>query len=419
MGKRSTFRRIAPILLVIFLGYVGFSLPLPIFPAMFLDPDKSILPISTSPFWRNIFLGLTLAAYPLGQFFGCPVLGKLSDRFGRRPVLLTSLLGVVPTYVLSALGVSISSTFMLLLARFLCGIMEGNIVIALASIADQSSQGINKQKYFGKVTAFASAGFVVGPLIGGKLVDPSLVSWFNFSTPFWAAALFVFTSFFFVYSLFEETKKKEEHLDFDIRLIFNSLFKGFNNKQLKPIYRANFFIYLSLIYFFSFFPVYLLDHFKFTPSSIAEFQAYISAYIVLVPFFYFLLPKKWSSVHITMGASVFFAIGILLCLIFPSPLALWGTTILPSIAAAFCFTFASLMISDRVSESIQGEMLGINQSMQFLAEIITGVTGGILASYFAALPQYVSAASGMIAAILLGSNYWMLRRIRHKKTTPP
>ena len=98
-------KRIFPVLVVLFLGYLGFSLALPLFPPLFLDPKHAFLPVETTTTMRRILLGILFAMYPLGQFVGAPLLGKFSDKYGRKPVLLISLILVIPAFIGSALSV--------------------------------------------------------------------------------------------------------------------------------------------------------------------------------------------------------------------------------------------------------------------------------------------------------------------------
>jgi MFS family permease len=84
-------RRVLPLYLVVFVGFVGYSLMIAIFTPLVLRVDGGMLPHDTSAAGRAIALGVSLALYPLAQFLGAPVIGGLSDRFGRKPTLLVSL----------------------------------------------------------------------------------------------------------------------------------------------------------------------------------------------------------------------------------------------------------------------------------------------------------------------------------------
>src|SRR5579862_5856480 len=137
------------ILLIVFIGFIGTSIAYPIFPPLFLYPDNhSIIPSTTSQNIRSILLGLALAAYPLGQFIGSPILGGCSDRYGRKRMLILSLAGSVVGYFLSALSLQQNWLWVLLLSRFLTGLMEGNLAIVRAMATDLES--ISKYKSIGR-----------------------------------------------------------------------------------------------------------------------------------------------------------------------------------------------------------------------------------------------------------------------------
>src|SRR5688572_14292238 len=149
MSKPEEKQQLWIISLIVLTGFAGTSIAYPIFPPLFLHPsDHGIVSSVWSESARSIFLGITLAAYPLGQFIGSPILGGLSDRYGRKPILLISLLGSVLGYLLSGLSLEFNWLWILLFSRFLTGLMEGNIAIVRAMGADLES--INKYKSIGR-----------------------------------------------------------------------------------------------------------------------------------------------------------------------------------------------------------------------------------------------------------------------------
>src|SRR3990167_8485420 len=168
-------RQITVLLFIVFFGFLGASLPYVIFAPLFLHPQQigfisSALSFST----RSLFLGITLAAYPFGQFLGSPILGALSDQLGRKKLLLQSMLGTGCCYIFSALSIHYGLIWILIFSRFFTGFLEGNLAIAQASISDVAS---NKHKGFGALTAMASLGYVFGPLLGGILSNSHWSSW--------------------------------------------------------------------------------------------------------------------------------------------------------------------------------------------------------------------------------------------------
>src|SRR3990167_5425776 len=97
-------RQFAVIWSIVFFGFLGVSMPYLIFPALFVNPDYLILPASWGTSGHALFLGITLAAYPLGQFIGSPILGALSDDYGRKPLLWGSLIVAAGCNCLTALA---------------------------------------------------------------------------------------------------------------------------------------------------------------------------------------------------------------------------------------------------------------------------------------------------------------------------
>jgi multidrug resistance protein len=159
---------LASILSIVFIDLVGFGMIIP------------ILPLYAQRFQATEWqIGLLLASYSFMQFLASPVLGSLSDRYGRKPVLLCSLIGSAVGYTLMANAVSLATLFA---ARILAGISGASVGTASAYIADITPPE-NRSKRIGLIGAAFGVGFVLGPAIGG------ILSHFSVAAPFWFAAI--------------------------------------------------------------------------------------------------------------------------------------------------------------------------------------------------------------------------------------
>jgi DHA1 family tetracycline resistance protein-like MFS transporter len=388
-------RRLIPYGVVILLAYVGFSMPLPIFPEMFLDSDHSLFS-SLSLNMKMVLLGLIMASFPLGQFFGSPLLGKLSDRYGRKKIILTSLAGTTLGYLITAYFAHESSFVGMFIGLTLCGFCEGNVTIAQSVIADLT-EGKEKASYFGWINIFISVGFILGPLMGGQLADPSLVSWFDFSTPFWAAACLTLVGMGVIYFYSDETLKESSQKE-----SVTSIWSCLKKPELKRFYLANFFIALGYFSFFRFFPVFLERTFNFTPSQLSYIMVYNSLIIGcgvfwLIPY----LSRKMKTSTTLSLFSFLFAFSCIISLLPTTPYALIFTLVPVGLSLAAVITNGALLISDKTSLYEQGQALGTLTSVQVLAEVITGLAGGYLAATFLELPFYLGALMCIVCALIL------------------
>jgi MFS transporter, DHA1 family, tetracycline resistance protein len=407
--QNQTRRKLIPYAIVILFAYIGFSLPLPIFPEMFLDPEKSIIPGATLE-KRMILLGLVMASYPLGQFFGSFILGRLSDRHGRKKIVLLSLTGTTLGYLITALSVYSYSIAGIFFGLAICGFCEGNVTIAQSVIADLTTKEEylgEKAGHFGWINIFISAGFIIGPLMGGQLADPTVVSWFTFATPFWAAACMTIIGIGVIYWSSKETLKRRPNEQWEF---FKSMWSGMKQPKLKHFFAANFFLALGYFAFFRFFPVFLERRFHFTPSQLSYVMVYDSFAIAAgVIWFIPFLSKRLKAIQSLCSFSFLLAISFIVCLLPESPYALFVTIPLVGFCLSVVLTNGALLISNTASQQFQGQALGTLTSVQVLAEIFTGLAGGPLAAYAMTLPLYIGAGMTVVCSLILFNS------IRRKK----
>ena len=172
------------VLITLGLDALGVGIIAPIVPG--LVQQLAHLPPERAAPW----VGALIAVYAATQFFAAPILGALSDRFGRRPVILASVAGIGADYVLLALAPSLAWLFV---GRLIAGATSANVAAATAFIADVSNED-ERSRRFGLIGATFGAGFVVGPALGGLLGS------FGLRLPFYAAAALAFANL--LYGLF-------------------------------------------------------------------------------------------------------------------------------------------------------------------------------------------------------------------------
>jgi MFS family permease len=407
----TTVRRLFPLYVVVFVGFLGYSLMIATFTPMILRNEDGMLSAGSSLTQRSLVLGLLLALYPLGQFLGSPVLGALSDRHGRRPVLIASLVATTFLYAGIATALAIQSLPLLMLACFLAGLSEANIVIAQGSITDTASRA-DRNRLFGYVYLSASLAYVVGPLGGGKLADRSLVGWFDYATPYWAVTILISGLLMAIVAWFPETHRgapdQGRYLD-----AFTNLTRVVTDPRLRPLYLVNFTLYLAIFGFFRAYPMYLVDEFHLGVGKVSEFVAYVAVPIVIANLWLVGALSRRTRPR-TMVVFSALAMGVLMALIVlpRSEVSLWFTLGPTALALAVCLPSCAAMLSLAADEREQGSAMGNNQSMQVGAESLSGIAGGALAASVIKLPLLTFAGAAIVGALALAG-------LRRRASNPP
>lgn len=187
------------VLATIFIDSIGFGLIMPVLPRLLMNVGAIDLPKAIE---LGAWMGLAIA---LASFFSAPVMGNLSDRFGRRPVLLIALAGMAIDYLLLAVAHTIPLIF---IGRVLSGAFGGSYAPAQAAIADITAPE-DRARTFGLVSAAFGIGFITGPAIGGLLAHVGE------RAPFYAAAGMAGLNFLYGLTIFPETLTPDHRRSFD------------------------------------------------------------------------------------------------------------------------------------------------------------------------------------------------------------
>ncbi|WP_054940569.1 MFS transporter [Paenibacillus ihuae] len=370
-------------LISVFLCGIGFTIIAPVVPLL-------VQPYITNPGDRAIAVTLLTSVYAVCVFFAAPVLGALSDRYGRRPVLLVCLLGSAVGYFVIGLG---GALWVLFAGRIIEGITGGSISTIFAYFADIIPPQ-QRTKYFGWVSAVVGAGTVIGPTIGGFLAR------FGYSVPLYFGA--VITLLNVVYGLFfmPESLEKKNRLK-KITLIrmnpFTQLANLLSMKNLRRLLISAFLLWIPNGSLQAVFSQFTMDTFSWKPAliglmfSIMGFQDIFSQVFIMPK-----LLKKLGDQQIAIVGMVSEIIGYSLialsALLSFYPLMIAGIFIFGFGDSIFGPSFNG-MLSKSVDSSEQGRIQGGSQSIQALARVIGPLIGGQM---YVSLGHSAPAVMGMI-----------------------
>lgn len=387
----------------IFVDLLGFGILIPVIPQLLANPlsEYFLLPAGMTLQTGYILLGFLTASFSLAQFVASPILGQLSDKYGRKPILAISLFGTCLSYVIFALGIIFRNLPILFAARIFDGITGGNISVAQAAIADVTKPA-DRAKNFGLIGAAFGLGFIIGPFIGGKLSDPSILPFFNVTTPFWFAAGLSFLNTLSVIFLFPETM---ENIKRDTKMAWNravlNVTHAWKLVDLRTLFITSFLINAGFSFFVGFFSVFLINRFNFNQGNIGDFFAYVGICIAVTQGFTTArVGKLFKDYQIVRVGVLMTGLSILLYFV---PTQAWQLLFVVPIFATFNgLAQANLpaLISRNAGAEVQGEVLGINASLQALGQGLPSLLAGfIAASLTAEAPIIVSSIVIILAAV--------------------
>ncbi|MEK6981523.1 MAG: MFS transporter [Candidatus Micrarchaeota archaeon] len=401
-----------PIYFTVFLDLLGLGIVIPIFAPLFLSGGPGLLPVEYTMAQRTLLLGLVIASYPLAQFIGAPILGGLSDRYGRKKMLLVSLVGTLFGYILFAIGIVLGRLDVMIIARLIDGFTGGNISIALSAISDLSDEK-SKAKNFGMVGMVFGLGFILGPFIGGKLSDSTLAPWFNFSTPFFFAAALCLLNIIIMSLNFKETLKHKLDAKINVFMGIKNIQKALTMPNLRIMFLVVFLITFGFSFFTQFFQVYLVQKFNFNQSQIGDIFAYIGIWIAITQgLINRQFVKKYSPHHILQSSILVLAIALLVILIPNDPIMFLIVMPLISISNGLTYPNSTALISNLSDKKSQGEVLGINQSIQALGQAIPPLIAGVIVSIDKTLP--IITASIVMFCAWAFFYFYFIKRDMHK-----
>lgn len=390
---------LVPIFITVFLDMLGVGIIIPVIPALFFESTSTFFAPEVSYDERSIMLGLLLASFPFMQFFGAPLLGTLSDRYGRKPLISLSLAGTMIGYFLFAYAIGADSIALLFFSRMLPGFFGGNVSIVYSAISDVSDAK-SKPKNFGLVGMAFGLGFILGPTLGGVLADETVVSWFSPATPFIFTGILTFLNILMVQFNFRETlpamqPEATETVPVQHEPIqWKTLFRGFSNvaksfreAKLRVIFTVVLLLSLGFTFFTTFFAVLLYDKFSYSEKDVGFLFGWVGIWLVITQAVFVRRLSKRFSPNDLLPFSILFLSMFIGALLLPDQ-AWMFYFINPFVAISQGITSPNMttVVSMQAGPERQGEVLGINQSMISIGQIIPPLLAGYLNTISGSLP---------------------------------
>lgn len=356
------------IFITLLIDSVGLGIIIPIMP----DLIKGMIHDDLSK--ASVYGGWLTFAYAFMQFICAPVMGGLSDKYGRRVVLLCSLFGFGIDYLFLALAPSIGWLFV---GRIIAGMMGASFTTASAYIADISSPE-KKAQNFGLIGAAFGLGFIIGPGIGGQL------SHFGLRFPFYAAAALALFNWLYGFFILPESLPRENRREFEWKRAnpFGSLRQLFKYKTLNGLIIALIFVYIAAHAIQSTWTFYSMEKFNWTPQAVGYSLTFVGVILACVQggLIRVIIPRLGQERSVYTGL-LMTTLGLILIAFatqgwmmyaFIIPYALGGITG-PSIQA---------IISEQIPKNEQGELQGALTSLMSATSIFGPVMMTYIFRYF-------------------------------------
>src|SRR5579859_1231189 len=393
--------------LTVFIDFAGFGLVIPLL-----------------PFWAErlgagpVGVGLILTVYALAQFLFTPLLGALSDRYGRRPIILASLLIEALGFALTALSGSLA---MLLVARFVGGMGASNIGSAQAVVADVTPPE-GRARGMGLIGAAIGLGFVVGPALGGALAPLGL------TVPFWAALGVALANALLALALLPETRQRLPHSGQQGRVALQphpsredgmteaapaaarrgalNLLTGWRQTLRHPAIAR--LVAINLLFTLAFtgmetvFPLFSQHIFGWTAQQNGYIFTYVGVVIVIMQGGLIgRLVKRWGERSLLIVGLVMLAVGLALLPLSTHLAVLLVALGILSAGDGAATPTASALLSFASPPDAQGQTQGVAQGLGSLGRVIAPLVAGSLFTAGPGIPFIVGAALMLLAFIAL------------------
>ncbi|HEY1852567.1 MAG TPA: MFS transporter [Candidatus Binataceae bacterium] len=364
--------------LTVFLDLLGFGIVIP------------FLPLYAARMHVGAFgIGLVLAIYSLMQFLCAPMLGRISDHVGRRPIIMLGLIGSSVGYLIYGFAASFA---WLLFSRAIHGACAATVSTAQAYVADTTDES-GRAHGMGMIGAAFGLGFVLGPAIGGLLGHSSL------RTPAFFAAALTFANLIFAAMRLPESHQPDPHARLEFARLVEPIIglpRQLLGHHLTQLFSIAFLATFAIAAFEATFALMVSAIYGYGPAGMGGLLAYAGLMQALVQGYLLgKVVKRTGEMMLIRGGMIALAIGLAPMASLSSHAMLYLLLALVAIGYGFASPSVASLISKRTERRLQGEVLGINQSALSLARIFGPIAAGF--AYQTCGPATAYVGAGLVA----------------------
>ena len=399
--QQTFLKKLMPLLLVLFIDSMGMGLFFPVLSSLIIDPSLHFLAGEYSIEKRQFIYGVIISVYMFSWFFGAAILGDVSDFIGRKKSLLICLGGAVLGYVLAGISIAIHSIALMIVGRLIAGFTAGSQAIAQAAIVDISDAG-NKSRNMSWMVLTLSLGFLTGPIIGGILSSPELISWFNYTIPMYFAAFISLLNIVLLSYLFNETFIPTKKFVLNWFRAIEVFISAFKHRRVRNLSIVLLFMEIGWGAYFSFIITFMVNSFHFTALQSGLFLSLVALGFsggsgILVP-----LCLKWMSLRQAVVINFIVAAAMIFIMVITQSLhiaLIVGFVVGANIAV--CYSNLLTLLSNQVSPEEQGWVMGMTGSVGALCFAVTSLLGSVVSFLGLSAPLIIGAVALLIGGVIL------------------
>lgn len=379
------FQRLWPIFIVVFVDILGYTIIIPILPFLAQSLGAS-----------EIIFGLLVSSFAIAQFIAGPILGHLSDKLGRKPVLVISQIGTLLSFLMMAYTKRLEFLF---LARILDGLTSGNLVVASAAISDVTPKD-QRFRAFGLIGIAFGMGFFIGPMISGFFAHK------GFQVPALIAAFLSFISILLTIFIYKETLlTRSQSSKLEIFPI-NDFLKMSREPKIFRLLQSFFYFNLAFTGMIVGVPLVLQKKVEwfgvpFSASHVGWLYSYLGllGIIVQTKLLHFAV-KHHGEEKVARYGAIFQGVGIATYGFVEKFLTAFAGSTLSNVGAGFVRSTTNSLLTQKVGPEYQGQIIGISQSVASIA----GILAPILTGWFMSMDTIW--AYGVFFGIVASLGFW-------------